>query len=161
MIFGEKNSFAIEIHITKGKGHIFGQYCYWLNDQMIGDIDQTTLLSAIAGDLEKIILSRGNRIIQGIGTFSSDKITDALIHNSLEKRNSHFHIDEDKLDHININYFNTPCMDGYYIFLIENSSYDWFLAKDLLDQKCYNYKMPKDIFYKLIEDAKAHISKCI
>lgn len=158
MVFGEKHSFAIEINLIQGTEKLFGQYCYWLNNQMIGDIEQLTLLSAIWGDLGKIVLYKDNRTIADVDAFSSNHIIDTLIYNLSEIGSSHFYIDNKLIDYVNINYFKTPCMDGYYIFLIENISFDWFLAKDLIDQHYYNYKIPKGIFYKHIKDAQAWIS---
>lgn len=54
MIFGDKESFAVEILLSQGSKHIFDNYFLWLKDRIIGDLSQTTLLNSVSDMIAQV-----------------------------------------------------------------------------------------------------------
>jgi hypothetical protein len=60
--FGDRFRFAIECRITAFDRHfVFGNICIWANNQLIGDLEKTDLVSRVAGLFKKSVKARSKR----------------------------------------------------------------------------------------------------
>ncbi|RZK35020.1 MAG: hypothetical protein EOO61_12625 [Hymenobacter sp.] len=139
MIFGNKELFAIEAYLTQGKNSVFMQYCYWIRDSRVGELDQYMLLSPTVDNFNQIIRHQGERSV----AFASSDIN-KLMNLLIELYN------DSAL--ININYSKGENMDGYVTYLIETESYDWLVCKDTILNRIHNIKIPKNQFYTQVKN---------
>ena len=74
-IIGKKELFAIQYEITNIEGNfIYGQICYWIKGQRVGDFEETTILSDAFCFLPHIINDNGNREHEGFYNMEMEKV---------------------------------------------------------------------------------------
>ena len=59
----------------------------------------------------------------------------------------------------NIGSFHDECLQGYYIFLIENTGYDLLLIKEEREKIYLDAKIPKNIISKCFKELKNWINE--
>lgn len=61
-IFGNKSKFAIEVKLWQlNESPIFINYCLWISNNMVGDIEQCAVLSAELDRIFNITAQKGQR----------------------------------------------------------------------------------------------------
>jgi len=53
-LFGEKNRFAVEAKLIQNNLYCFISYCYWIQNKMIGDITQLSLLQSQIEEIKNV-----------------------------------------------------------------------------------------------------------
>lgn len=134
MIFGDKESFAVEILLSQGDRFIFANYCLWLKDMMIGDLSQTTLLSSVSDVIANVARFIGNRFISDIDYSNISRLTEELIDGYLSDTNNFVP---------NIVSCHDECTDGFYVFLLEENGFDMLLSKDIATNEYLYTRIPK------------------
>jgi len=145
--------FSIEGFLVDTNDNIFIRYCFFLKTQMIGDLEQTSLLSPQIEILKEILSQKDKRIVS-IETnkyeykYLIDNIIDILYDDDINIVKGFEKIPASILD---VNSNSCESFDSFYTFLIEEKSYDLFLSKDIYNNKYFHLKIPKGIFYKEIK----------
>ena len=148
MIFGDKESFAVEILLSQGDGYIFANYCLWVKDTMIGDLSQTTLLSSVSDVIANVVRFIGKRFISEIDYSNIPRLTEALIEGYLSDTNNFAP---------NIVSCHDECTDGFFVFLLEENGFDMLLSKDIATNEYHNIRIPKNTVYKCFQQAEQWI----
>ena len=141
----KENIFGIEAFLLEYNETVFLKYCFIIDSTMIGDINQTCVLNPQIDILKNIILKKGTRKLNDYATQKLNTLTDKLIELYNTTKNDSI------INSININSISCEAFDATFTFLIEEISYDLFLAKDLFNKKYYGKKLPKGIFYSEIQ----------
>lgn len=157
MIFGNKELFAIEANLIQGNECIFVEICYWIKNIMIGDIEQRCLLSSYIPFIDDILKNKGKRKIDFNEFTSSIELMNYLISNGLENDDKNSK-EYKMISQLDIHSNETESFNGVFIYLIETSSYDWLLSKDILSKEVVDIKIPKNIFYKEFKRLKDWIN---
>ncbi len=89
MIFGNKNTFAIEIYLHQIDRYIFTNYCFWVKNSKIGDLTQNTLISSIIDLIESFFSSEGSRKLCDIGEFNYRLAIDHFVSEYIEDMNGY------------------------------------------------------------------------
>jgi Immunity protein 42 len=63
MEFGDMSRFAVSFELNENSGGpwLFGKFCYWIDNRMIGDYAQGTTLRDVIGALKWIVWDAGKR----------------------------------------------------------------------------------------------------
>ena len=80
MLFGNKESFAVQVEIDEDYGGpwLFGKFCYWLNGTRVGDYDLGTSLRDVLLNLKWIVNDRGNRRGEDLCNYPGEHTFDLL-----------------------------------------------------------------------------------
>ena len=148
MIFGDKESFAVEILLSQGDRHIFANYCLWVKDMMIGDLSQTTLLSSVSDVIDNVMRLIGNRVISDIDCSNIPSLIEELIERYLGDTNNFVP---------NIASCHDECTDGFYMFLLEENGFDLLLTKDMATNEYHYARIPKNTIYRCFQRAEQWI----
>lgn len=150
MLFGKKDTFAIEVYLSQVDRYIFANYCLWIKNSRIGDSSQFTLLSSIFDLIELFFSAEGKRKNYNINESNNCDITERLIIEYINDMNNY---------KFNIGSFHDECLQGYYIFLIENTGYDLLLIKEERENIYLDAKIPKNIISKCFKELKNWINE--
>ncbi|MCH5310048.1 MAG: hypothetical protein J1E58_09320 [Prevotella sp.] len=150
MLFGKKDTFAIEVYLKQIGRYIFANYCLWIKNSRIGDLSQFTLLSSIIDLIELFFSAEGERENYNIDESNYCDITERFITEYIEDMNSY---------KFNIGSFHDECLQGYYIFLIENTGYELLLIKDDIANIYLDAKIPQNIVSKCFKELKNWINE--
>ncbi len=139
MIFGCKNEFAIEADLFQGKDYVFISYCFWINNQKVGDNTQSSLLLSELDNIKHNIEALNDRNADELGKYNCQEIYDYLNYELWEIGKSNLKITTPK----NINSLTVikeygECFDGYYCYLLSFKFYDliiWNNSKDEVNCK--------------------------
>lgn len=87
MIFGDKNSFAVEAELDEDDGGtwLYGRICYWIGGMQIGDYDDVTILSDALHDMIWLVHDCGKRDGDVLCTMTAEAAfcaIDALLYGS-------------------------------------------------------------------------------
>lgn len=148
-IFGNKSEFAIEAILWQKEEHpIFINYCLWISNSMVGNIEQRALLSAEMERILKVIERKGLRQIP-FENLTAKTLADRLVENIWI--NECDFTPSSTSANIDILSQHGECFQGYYVFLVEKQGYEWLLAKDSIDNKYYDAKLPSGTIYSTFE----------
>lgn len=137
MIFGDKKTFAVEAYLIQGNKYVFITYCFWIKGHRIGNMTENTLLNSIQDLIKFVFLFRGKRPNNYCKT-EYIKLTKDLISQYVEDTNNFPQ---------NMGSFHDECLQGYYIFLLEENGFDLVLVKDDIDNKFIHALIPKNNIY--------------
>ena len=144
IILGKKDVFCIEAELRQMQEYIFINYCLWGKGKMIGDNTVTTLLSSAKRMIKKVLDKKGNRkLSKEISSYSAKDITDYFM-DFLWNESSELSND--------IGSCNDECLQGFYLFLIEEKGYDWLLIKDENTEAYIDVKIPSNYIYVVFEN---------
>lgn len=158
MIFGNKNTFAIEADFYQNDDYIFISHCFWANNHKIGDNSQSCLLSFGLDNIKHNIDNEGFRKFSQLTNYSCKEI---FTYFNYKLWGAYEEEKEMKIDNLSGNLSEiasaaviknyNECFDGYYCYLLEYQSYDTFIWNDDKNNiKCF--KIPKGLFYKAFKD---------
>ncbi|WP_346882951.1 Imm42 family immunity protein [uncultured Algibacter sp.] len=74
MIFGDKNIFAIESDFFQGKDYLFISYCFWVDNEKVGDNNQKSLLVSELENIEHNLNTLNNRKSSKLEEYSCKEI---------------------------------------------------------------------------------------
>jgi Immunity protein 42 len=147
MIFGDKNTFAIEATLEQSNDKLlFIDVCYWVKNIMIGDFDQRNLLSVFMPDFQDVINQKGLRKLNFEQALNTESVIKYLIENTWDTDHK-TSILYKQLKPIDIHSHLGESFQGFFIFLVETDSYDWLLCNDSFLRKNIDIKIPKNQFY--------------
>ncbi|WP_212002551.1 Imm42 family immunity protein [Chitinophaga sp. HK235] len=147
MVFGQENIFTIDADLSQSGYYTFINCCFRVKEVTIGDITQLSLLGVAQPLFKKILLKEGQRSAAALEKNSADEI----IHLLKEAKSGDNEAAEALLETLEIDLNGIECFDGYYFFLIESQGFDRLLISDNVDKKNYEFKLPKNHFYKSIK----------
>lgn len=155
MLLGTKEQFAIEAHLSQSNECVFIRYCFWVKTRMIGDLEQSTLLTSVIPVLESILGFQGKRSFPGLEAYKAKEVLAYFIHSLWQPDQKSTILgneySEEELKKADINSHEGESFQGFYIFLVECQSYDWLLCEELDTEQISEVKIPKLLFYKLIK----------
>lgn len=154
MIFGDKKTFAIEVYLIQENGYVFVTYCFWIKGCKVGDLSEIAVINSIKYLIECVFLFKGKRPNNYCKTNNCCKaeyikLTEDLISQYHEARED-FPQDLGSLQ--------DECLQGYYIFLLEDNGFDLILVKDAVDDKFIHALIPKNHVYKCFDKLKTWIN---
>ena len=154
-LFGDKDKFAIEAELwQRDEGYIFINYCLWIENNMVGDKEQTAVLSAELDRITKITELKGQRYITP-NRLSAKQITDNLI-NSIWFDNHNDHdispAENAALKNLDILSQYGECFQGFFVFLLEGDGYEWLLSKEDGNNKYLDIKLPYGFIYSCFDE---------
>lgn len=150
MLFGKKDTFAIEVYLKQIDRYIFANYCLWVKSSRIGDLSQSTLLSSLSDLIDIFFFSEGNRQNHNIDGSDYCAMTECLIAEYAEDMNGY---------KFNIGSFHDECLQGYYVFLVEKTGYELLLIKDEIANNYMAAKIPKNNVSKCFKELKSWINE--
>lgn len=154
MIVGTKDLFAIEAYLSQHDNYVFIRYCFWVKSCMIGDLEQSTLLTSVIPVLESTLTLKGQRKFVEFDGYKAQEILPYLVR-MLWKPDHLSAIQiaysEQDLRKADINSHEGESFQGFYTFLIEHDTYDWLLCKDAEVERLSEVKLPKQMFYKFVK----------
>lgn len=123
MIIGTKLGFAIEFKLDNEFGGVwmYGKFCFWINNQCIGDYDSGTSLRDVLFQMKNIIRDNGNRRNDVLFILGKDELFYRL-NSALYgcEESPYFNIANDETwSRFNIK-ITVDVFDGLKIFLVEN-----------------------------------------
>lgn len=146
MIFGEKKTFAIEAYLTQGNKYVFVNYCFWIKNVKIGNLIESTLINSIYDLINLVFSFKGKRQnYYCINNAEYIRITEYLISQYVKDMNNFV---------LNIASFHDECLQGYYIFLLEEKGFDLILVKNCIDNMFTHVKIPKNNIYNYFKAFK-------
>lgn len=155
MLFGTKGQFAIEAHLSQANEYVFIRYCFWVKTRMIGDLEQSTLLTSVILVLESTVAFQGKRSFPGLEAYKAKEVLAYFIHSIWQSDQNPAILgteySEEELKKADINSHEGESFQGFYTFLVERQSYDWFLCEGLDTGQISEVKIPKLLFYKLVK----------
>lgn len=161
MLFGDKNIFAIELKLHQGKKYVFINYCLWIKNQMIGDLEETGVMTSEWGLFEDTLALKGKRSCPELLTFSVEEVTGYLIDKIWKDKENNLISHPENLRILNIDLDQGQCLEGWHCFLIEAEGYDWFLCKDWNTDQVVDVKIPKKTFYTILEKIMSWIHSSV
>lgn len=163
MQFGDKNLFAIEIYLHQPQNRVFTSYCFWVKNNMVGDINETSVLESEIGIFENILANKNRRTISELSQYSASQVIQYLIDKTWEGEENNLltKYTSNELEVLDINSHQGECFNGFYCFLMEADGYDWLLCKDSITNKIIDAKIPKDEFYKYVKSTLNWIKSSI
>ena len=150
MLFGKKDTFAIEAYLNQVDRYVFANYCFWVKNSRIGDLSQTTLLSSVIDLIDIFFSSESTRKNYHVKECDCATMTEDLISEYIEDMNGY---------KFNIGSFHDECLQGYYIFLLEEMGYDLVLIKDDMANNYMEAKIPKSYVSKCFKQLKDWIKE--
>ena len=154
-LFGDKDKFAIEAELWQhDESYIFINYCLWIKNNMVGDKEQTVVLSAELDRISKIAELKGQRCITP-NRLSAKQITDNLINRIwFDNRNNNDIIPTGHTELKNLDILSQygECFQGFYVFLLEGDGYEWLLSKEDRNNKYLDIKLPHDFIYSYFNE---------
>ena len=162
MIIGNKETFAIEYSIVQGNEYVFIELCYWANNQMIGELEQRNLLSAVVPLVDHILVYQGKRAFNTnpLKSTSDKDILEYFIENTWDNEDKHSKLYQ-TLNILDIHSNESETFSGFFIFLIEEETHDRLLCKDVVYNQIIDCKLPKNVFYACFETFKQVIHQTI
>ena len=126
---------------------------------MIGDIEQSTLLSAVIPVLNRVLELQGQRTFSDLikANWDASRYIEYLINKIwgvdfvVDSQNGAFLYDEKQLKKADINSYEGESFQGFYVFLIECDGYDWLLCQENGVVNVYDVKIPSNKFYLMIK----------
>lgn len=155
-IFGDKSKFAIEAKLWQlDENPIFISWCLWIKGNQVGNIDQGALLSAELGRISDVAKHKGERYVPPVD-MAANNLTDKLV-DAIWDGDCHY-LPQPLSGHIDILFQHGECFQGYFVFLVEQEGYEWLLAKDNIDNRYYNLKLPSGMLYSIFEEFSVWIA---
>lgn len=155
MLFGDKEAFAVEAYLSQRNSYVFINYCFWVKNDMVGDLEQDTLLSSVIPIMESILALKEQRRFIELEKLKDFEIISYFINvlwGSDQKPNGiHTTYTELDIKKANINSQEGEAFQGFYTFLLEYKSYDFLLCKEDGVAQVKSIKIPKGLFYKIIK----------
>lgn len=149
-IFGNKSKFAIEVKLWQlNESPIFINYCLWISNNMVGDIEQCAVLSAELDRIFNVTEQKRQRHISS-DNLSANVFTDKLIENIW--LNECDFMQNPAFANLDIFSQHGECFQGYFVFLVEQQGYEWLLTKDNIDNRYYDIKLPAGMIYSCFEE---------
>lgn len=149
-IFGNKSKFAIEVKLWQlNESPIFINYCLWISNNMVGNIEQSAVLSAELDRIFNVTEQKGQRHISS-DSLLANAFTDKLIENIW--LNECDFTQNPTFANLDILSQHGECFEGYFVFLVEQQSHEWLLTKDNIDNRYYNIKLPAGMIYSYFEE---------
>jgi hypothetical protein len=161
MLFGDKNKFAIELKLHQGKKYVFINYCLWIKNQMIGDLEETGVMTSEWGLFEDTLALKGKRSCPELLTFSAEEVIEYLIDKIWKDKENNLISHPENLEALKVDFAEGECLLGWYCFLIEAEGYDWFLCKDWNTGQVVDVKIPKETFYTILEKIVSWIQSSV
>lgn len=135
MLIGDRNSFAVEFSVTEPRIEhwLYGNICYWVGNQMIGDYRLSCTLNGAVGALVQLLAYAGDRYNKDLldrpanNAFLS--IFDRLY---VDSGQSDAQVQSDKRNYwrFQVIPFGLNVFDYWMCFLIEDDDIGRFLCKD-------------------------------
>ncbi len=157
MLFGTKESFAFEAYLNQRGDYVFINCCFWVKNQMIGVLEDETLLTSVIPILDLSLSLQGQRYFSELDTYNDFEILTYFIYNlwSDDQVSSAIQTQYSRQDlkKADISSQQGETFQGFYTFLIERNTYDLFLCSENALKNPIAAKIPKSIFYKTIKQA--------
>lgn len=121
---------------------------------MVGDKEQTVVLSAELDRISKIAELKGQRCITP-NRLSAKQITDNLINRIwFDNRNNNDIIPTGYTELKNLDILSQygECFQGFYVFLLEGDGYEWLLSKEDRNNKYLDIKLPHGFIYSYFNE---------
>lgn len=121
---------------------------------MVGDKEQTMVLSAELDRISKIAELKGQRCITP-NRLSAKQITDNLINCIwFDNRNNNDIIPTGYTELKNLDILSQygECFQGFYVFLLEGDGYEWLLSKEDRNNKYLDIKLPHGFIYSYFNE---------
>lgn len=163
MLLGSKDVFAIEAYLSQGEDYVFIRYCFWVKSRMIGDVEQSTLLTSVIPLFEAALALQGQRSFPELEGYNAPELLDYFIQALWQSEHPAPRIratySEQDLKKANINSQEGESFQGFYTFLIEQRSYDWSLCQENNTEQISEVKIPKSQFYKFVKQLLQWITR--
>ncbi len=152
MIFGDKNNFAIEADFFQGEDYLFISYCYWVNNEKIGDNSQRSLLVSELENIKHNSNTKNERKSNELAKYNCKEIYDYLTFQLWNVGSTDIKIEKiENINNLTVIKDYGECFDGFFCYLLEFKYYDLFIWNDL-ESKIKCKKIEKNSFYKAFEE---------